>query len=64
VRRFPDSTEATARLGIAHYRAGHLVEAAVTLDKLGGREAPSEELATEINQVMDEIGKQLKVEAK
>ena len=59
VARFPESTEAVARLGIAHYRSGHLMDAAKTLDKLGGKEAPSEELATEVNQVMDEIVKKL-----
>jgi hypothetical protein len=64
VRRFPDSTEATARLGVAHFRAGHLLEAAVTLDKIGGRESPSKELASEVSQVWEEIEKKIKVEEK
>ena len=55
VSRFPDSAEALARLGIAHYRAGNVREAARILDQVGGREAPDEDLAAEVNRVIEEM---------
>jgi hypothetical protein len=52
--RFPDSTLALARLGIAHYRAGHVAEAVRALRALGGRET-SKKLAREVNEVGGEL---------
>ena len=53
VQRFPDSTLALARLGIAQCRAGDLQAAALTLEKIQGREAP-QELVREIESVVQE----------
>ena len=54
VERFPGSTSAAARLGIAQYRAGDRDAAAQTLRSLAGRQA-SKELTTEINAVIAEM---------
>ena len=52
--RFPGSTLAVARLGIASYRAGKLEEAARAFEQLSGRDT-SKELAAEVNQVISEM---------
>lgn len=52
--RFPDSTEAVARLGIAAYRAGDVREAALAFQSLEGRQA-SKELTSEVNAVLSEM---------
>ena len=54
--RFPDSTLSLARLGIAYYQAGQHAEAVKTLEKISGRKT-SQELASEVNRVLEEIGK-------
>jgi len=57
-KRFPSSTLAIARLGIVSYRAGDLLTAIKSFEKLGGRET-SEELAGEVNAVADAMMKKL-----
>jgi hypothetical protein len=54
VTRYPKATEARARLGISHFRAGHLSEAVATLDSLSG-EKTDDDLADEVNGVIAEI---------
>jgi tetratricopeptide (TPR) repeat protein len=54
VEKFPDSTSAVARLGIAQYRAGNRDAAIQTLGSLSGRQAPKE-LTNEINAVLAEM---------
>lgn len=54
VDKFPDSTSAVARLGIAQYRAGDHDAAVQTLRSIAGRQAPKE-LTTEINAVVAEM---------
>jgi Tetratricopeptide repeat len=51
VDRFPESTEALARLAVTRFRAGQLPEAARVLDRLGGRKT-SRKVAAEVNQVI------------
>jgi len=57
VERFPQSTLAIARLGIAQYRAGNRVAAIQTLNLLAGRQVPKE-LTTEVNAVIAEMQRQ------
>lgn len=57
--RFPDSTLALARLGIAQCRSGNLPEAARTFMKLEGKKAPSE-LVREVEQVIGETERSLR----
>ena len=59
VERFPDSTLALARLGIAHYPAGQREEAAAVFRRLRGRKA-SKDLVREINQAIGEMQKKSK----
>jgi hypothetical protein len=54
VEKFPDSTSAVARLGIAQYRAGNRDAAVQTLGSLAGRKAPKE-LTNEVNGVLAEM---------
>ena len=54
VDRFPDSTKALARWGIAAARAGRLDDAAIAFRRLSGRKLPRE-LAEEVNQTMDAL---------
>ncbi len=54
VEKFPGSTSAVARLGIAQYRAGNRDAAVRTLRSLAGRQAPKK-LTNEINVVLAEM---------
>ena len=57
VERFPNSTLAIARLGIAQYRAGDRNAAAETINSLAGRKAPKG-LTSEVNAVIAEMQRQ------
>src|ERR1043166_7426539 len=59
VTRFPESTEAVARLGISAWRAGDPREAAQAFESLEGRQA-SKELTAEVNGVISEMEARLK----
>ena len=54
VERFPESTEALARLAVARFRAGQLPEAARVLDRLRGRKT-SRKTAADVNQVIQAL---------
>jgi len=58
VKRFPSSTLALARLGIASYRAGDIVMTIDCYDKLRGRES-SDKVIIEFNAMMSELEQKL-----
>lgn len=58
VALFPDSVPALVRLAKAHYRAGHLNEAASALQRLAGRRIPRD-LASDYERVFREVKYQL-----
>ncbi|HEX4000471.1 MAG TPA: tetratricopeptide repeat protein [Pirellulales bacterium] len=63
LERFPDSTVATARLGIAYAEAGNDAEAMQQLGKLGGRKT-SPKLAEEVHYAMDQIYTRIETNAR
>lgn len=57
---FPNSTLVLARLAITLRKGGHVPEAEVILQRLGGRQA-SQELVQEVNQTVEDLSKQREV---